>query len=109
MTLPDILLVKTDGATYTEAFTPYTDSVSVRCSAFSAPFTYREMCPSKVYKIFDEETHAEITFPYSITIGPNMEVIINVASTDANIQYVYNVYMRVSMPGTTSIEITSHF
>jgi hypothetical protein len=109
MTLPEILLVATDGATYTEAFTRYTDSVSVRCSAFSAPFTYREMCPSKVYKIYDEVTNAEITFPYSITIGPNMENIINVASTNANIQGVHNVYIRVSMPGTTSIEITSHF
>jgi hypothetical protein len=51
------------------------------------------MCPSKVYKIYDEVTNAEITFPYSITIGPNMENIINVASTNANIQGVHNVYI----------------
>ena len=34
---------------------------------------------------------------------------IRVASTDVAIQGVHNVYMRVSMPGTTSVETTSKF
>jgi hypothetical protein len=72
MDLPGTMLVVTDGAVYKEDFSPYTDSVSVRCSAKIAPFTYQDLCPAKVYKIYDEVTNAEITFPY--TIGPNKEI-----------------------------------
>lgn len=72
MDLPDTLLVVTDGATYKETFSPYTDSVSERCSKLIAPNTYQDLCPTKVYKIYDEVTNAEITFPY--TIGPNKEI-----------------------------------
>lgn len=102
------MLIVTDGTSYSEDFSPYKDSVSQLCSARIAPFTYQDLCPAKVYKIYNETTNLEITFPYTIdTTGPNIRILIS--STDPAIQGVHNVYMRVSMPGTTSIETTSKF
>lgn len=68
MKLPGTMLVVTDGTPSLEDFSPYTDSVSDRCSKKIAPGTYQDLCAAKVYKIYDEQTLAEITFPYTITV-----------------------------------------
>jgi hypothetical protein len=44
MTITVPMFVVTDGATYRDYFSPYTDTVSIRCSARIGTFTYYDMC-----------------------------------------------------------------
>jgi len=46
MTLPVPMFVVTNGITYSDPFSPYTDTVSLRCSARIGTFVYFDMCTS---------------------------------------------------------------
>lgn len=62
MTLPQTLFAIIDGTTYSTYFSPFTDSVSVRCSARVAPNTYQDMCSAicgnKTYHALDPVTNS---------------------------------------------------